>query len=1080
MKKIYSIVLLSMAMLSVGELNAQDFIYRMDATTNGVVVSMAGASVTVRDDDTQGQGAPDAGYPMRGVDYTLTIVGGCPGGSRMAFHVDELSINASDTLYVYDGPDTTGRLVAKFNYYFGGVHEGDYIFETPLNTTGMLTVRFRTGSTFQSNSDGVGNGFVLTFFCGVPCETVVPVIDSVFYRTRNGVIYDSAYTREVTQYDTIWRDPDDHDAGYTGIDTINFIGAHLCIGDGVIFKGHGDYTFNYGYYTPSDATSEFIWDMDNEGDTLRGTGLTMPSYEEYQRTGCFNLTLDIIDAYGCTNSVFTSVRVRTAMNPIKTIFTLSDICNRDSLMVNMGYDGENATLTLRKVLSDSAVSKTYEVRTFIPDGCDCVTPSYFEAPVEFTEFPNNRRVQSAKDICSICINMEHSFQGDIYITIVCPTGQEAVIKWGHNSSCNPTGIPATAPSVVSVPTGTQGGSQYVPVNGGTSYGSGDNLGFPLDGAYTSAPNDNSSHKCDSMYNPFGKGLDYCFSRDTNYTLITGQNAKAVWSWSDPCPNGNFYIVSSGNTLNLPVTFDPVPSWFNSSVAGQTPTANGGQINTKHPSDHENKTDYYLPWTTFNELVGCPLNGLWKIRVYDTWGSDNGWIFNWTMDMCNVKQANDCDYTVGLDSLVWRPDPDTSYNDYDLGHYRGLTVRQHTPTVSYISSRDTAGTFPIDVLVYDEFGCVWDTNTRITTYWTPEPNLGADTTLCGVDRTMLDARDRHAATENYSYTWVPTGEDTPTIMTQEEATSDITYVVRVTNTRRQTICQTRDTIHVGLRKQPLPNFSPIPFTFEGCAPMTLTFDNQTVDATHYLWDFGDGITSELPSPTHTYSEGTYTLKYYAYSDEGCVDSIVSNAGIAVFPSPKAAFSWSPVYPSVLSPVVNFNNETTPQTYNMRYFWEVQYDRNNPLSVETLTDVNPIYDFSQYASGSDVSGNYAVRLIARSDNRAPSGNMIQCLDTAANNILVINDFLQFPNVITPNGDGINDRFVIQNLVDGLGYPVNTLDIYNKWGVHVYHKENISSDADFWDPSDMPAGTYFYRFSARGYNGNIEHNGAIEVIK
>jgi gliding motility-associated-like protein len=122
---------------------------------------------------------------------------------------------------------------------------------------------------------------------------------------------------------------------------------------------------------------------------------------------------------------------------------------------------------------------------------------------------------------------------------------------------------------------------------------------------------------------------------------------------------------------------------------------------------------------------------------------------------------------------------------------------------------------------------------------------------------------------------------------------------------------------------------------------------------------------------------------------------------------------------------------------------------------------------------------MRLIARTRNLAPSGNVIVCPDTAANNILVINDFLQFPNVVTPNGDGINDRFVIQNLVDGLGYPINSLDIYNQWGVRVYHRENIASDDEFWDPADVPDGTYFYRFSARGYNGNIEHNGSIEVI-
>jgi len=260
-------------------------------------------------------------------------------------------------------------------------------------------------------------------------------------------------------------------------------------------------------------------------------------------------------------------------------------------------------------------------------------------------------------------------------------------------------------------------------------------------------------------------------------------------------------------------------------------------------------------------------------------------------------------------------------------------------------------------------------------------------------------------------------------------------------------------------------------------MTITFHNQSVDAISHKWDFGDGVTSELESPTHTYAEGVYTLKYYAMSDEGCVDSIVSEGGISVFPKPQAGFTWDPVYPSVLNPVVNFVNTTTPHTNNTQYYWQMQYDRDNPLSYETLTTRNATFNYSRY--NENVSGNYNVSLIARTRNLAPSGNLVFCADTASNNVLVINDFLQFPNVVTPNGDGINDRFVIQNLVDGLGYPINTLDIYNQWGARVFHRENISSEDDFWDPSDLPDGTYFYRFSARGYNGNIEHNGAVEVL-
>ena len=1080
MKKIFSTaVLAAFLLLAMSSMAQGEYIIRLNSDVHGTVLDMQAGSYTLRDDDSQGPDAPDAGSYEYGKDYFVTIKGGCSAPGRLCFKVDELSVSCIDTIYVYEGPDTNGNLLIKFNNFTNNVTVDNLVYESPNNTTGMLTVRFRTDprtdasrtqmSCYQNNGS-IGKGFSMSFFCGIPCERVIPVIDSMFYRTRHGVVYDSAYTKEIVEIKTIYVNEDDTSQGVDHYDTVRFIGANLCIGDGVIFRGHGDYTYNYGYYIPADSTTFFRWDLANEGDTMAGYGLTEIEYNEYQRTGCFDIRLDLVDSYGCTNDAIASVKVRTALNPIKTIYTLDEICSNDSLPVNMGYDGENATLTLKRIINEESVSKTYEVRTFIPDGCNCTQPNYFEAPVEFVEFPNNRRVTSAKDICSICINMEHSFMGDIYITIVCPTGNEAVIKWGNPSSCTPSGLPSQAPT--STPQG-------VPIHDGRGHGSGTNLGFPLDGAYVSGPADGSP-ACDSLPNPFGIGLDYCFSRDTHYTLVTGQNAKGVWSVADPNPTGNFYIVSSGYTDNLPVTFPPVPAGYNQ--AGQTPVANNGHINTKHPSDHENKLDYYLPFADFSELVGCPLNGNWKIRVYDCWGADNGWIFNWSLDICNVTMDDDCDYTVGIDSLIWRPRKDSLYCDYDLGHYRGAMVHQSTPTESYIYTPDTAGTFPIDVYVYDEFGCIWDTNTSITSHWAPEPNLGPDTALCGSDTIILDATDRHSdQCEDRKYIWSPFGQNTPTISSQHEPTGDIRYEVEVVHKYPPlgTKCSSRDTVNIALRRQPLPNFTPTPFVFEGCDPFTISFDNQSVETERHLWVFGDGVTSTLPNPTHTYAAGLYDLKYYAYSADGCVDSIISPQSIAVYEAPQAAFAWDPIYPSVLNPVVTLENRTTPKAPENKYFWEVQYNPENPRSVHTVTDENPVFNFSQYVED-DPSGIYAVRLIARTDNLAPSGNMVYCRDTAENTILLVNDFLQFPNVVTPNGDGINDRFVIQNLVSGNGYPTNVLDIYNKWGTHVYHKENISKDEDFWDPKDMPAGTYFYRFSARGYNGNIEHNGAIEVVK
>ncbi|MBC7447348.1 MAG: gliding motility-associated C-terminal domain-containing protein [Hymenobacteraceae bacterium] len=69
------------------------------------------------------------------------------------------------------------------------------------------------------------------------------------------------------------------------------------------------------------------------------------------------------------------------------------------------------------------------------------------------------------------------------------------------------------------------------------------------------------------------------------------------------------------------------------------------------------------------------------------------------------------------------------------------------------------------------------------------------------------------------------------------------------------------------------------------------------------------------------------------------------------------------------------------------------------------------------------------------------------------------VQIYNVITPNGDDKNDRFVIENAAL---YPKNELVVFNRWGREVYRRTNYDNS---WDGGDLPAGTYYYLFTANG---------------
>ncbi len=94
----------------------------------------------------------------------------------------------------------------------------------------------------------------------------------------------------------------------------------------------------------------------------------------------------------------------------------------------------------------------------------------------------------------------------------------------------------------------------------------------------------------------------------------------------------------------------------------------------------------------------------------------------------------------------------------------------------------------------------------------------------------------------------------------------------------------------------------------------------------------------------------------------------------------------------------------------------------------------------------------------------------------------DNVMFPNVVTPNGDGINDVFDIHNLIEQNAFPENELIIYSRQGKLIYNVKNISKESDLWDPNktSSPEGTYFYRFLGKRSDKTLEYVGSVEVLR
>ena len=115
---------------------------------------------------------------------------------------------------------------------------------------------------------------------------------------------------------------------------------------------------------------------------------------------------------------------------------------------------------------------------------------------------------------------------------------------------------------------------------------------------------------------------------------------------------------------------------------------------------------------------------------------------------------------------------------------------------------------------------------------------------------------------------------------------------------------------------------------------------------------------------------------------------------------------------------------------------------------------------------------------------------CDTTFSTDITVLPVKLKIPNIFTPNGDGINDYFIIENDPSpqdngndtrGFEYesynPINDyyietkLTVFNRWGRIVYKSEDYKND---WDGGKLPDGTYFYVLEFKGKYDNPDVEG------
>ena len=149
-------------------------------------------------------------------------------------------------------------------------------------------------------------------------------------------------------------------------------------------------------------------------------------------------------------------------------------------------------------------------------------------------------------------------------------------------------------------------------------------------------------------------------------------------------------------------------------------------------------------------------------------------------------------------------------------------------------------------------------------------------------------------------------------------------------------------------------------------------------------------------------------------------------------------------------------------------QINWNFGDPTSGanNVSTSLNPSHQFSEI-------GTYQITAIVEFDcyteTVTQNITVVDCSDT----IIPILTF-EFPNIFTPNNDGINDLFNIDNL------PQNTeVIILNRWGNLVYSSANYQNN---WDGkntlgNELVDGVYTYKFTTKT---GIRGHGFVHLVR
>ncbi|MBO6608066.1 MAG: PKD domain-containing protein, partial [Psychroserpens sp.] len=394
-------------------------------------VNMQNGSVNACSGVFYDSGGPGGAYSSNET-LVLTI---CPenAGQLVQLTFTEFSTQlGADVMTIYNGDSTASPAFGTFD----GANNPGFVTATEDNGSGCLTIEF------VSDGAGTTTGWAADITCFTPCQTITSQLDTAT--------------------------PAPNGDGY----------IRVCPNEEITLTGSGNFEFD-----GTGATYE--WDL-GDGNFVAGQTATF----SYDTPGVYIVNLNIRDAntssdpLGCPNT--------NLINQVIQVGTAPDFTGTQAADDTLCF-GESTTIdgVVNPVPFVNDCTPPVSGTTFLPDGSGAV----YTTCITVDCFDSGQTLTDPMQLVEICVNMEHSYSGDLDIRIISPNGQDADL--------------------------------FLQAGGGTYWG---------------GANDDGS-------NTPGVGADYCFSMSAT-TLLS--NANTIIAGSNPPNNswepGTYLPVESFNAL----------------------------------------------------------------------------------------------------------------------------------------------------------------------------------------------------------------------------------------------------------------------------------------------------------------------------------------------------------------------------------------------------------------------------------------------------------------------------------------------------------------------------------------------------